>query len=98
MNRQWVVGREGAIYHYLYFNPERKELAALTIYQPRTDKWILATETSAETRRLRPQLDRPARSNRRLHRLQARNGRVRASIRSRSNRRTTSRPNSPSRK
>ena len=49
MNRQWVVGREGAIYHYLYFNPERKELAALTIYQPRTDKWDLATATSAET-------------------------------------------------
>ena len=49
MNRQWVVGREGAIYHYLDFNPERKELAALTIYQPRTDKWDLATATSAET-------------------------------------------------
>jgi LPS export ABC transporter permease LptG/LPS export ABC transporter permease LptF len=49
LNRQWVVGRDGAIYHYLDFNPERRELAALTIYQPRTDKWDLATATSAET-------------------------------------------------
>ena len=48
LNRQWVAGREGAIYHFSYFNPEQKELAALTIYQPRADVWNLATTTSAE--------------------------------------------------
>ena len=49
LNRQWVVGHEGAIYHYAHFNPELRELAGLTIYQPRSDKWTLATATSAET-------------------------------------------------
>ena len=48
LNRQWVVGREGAIYHYSGFNPEERSLAALTIYQPRTDSWNLAGAISAE--------------------------------------------------
>jgi LPS export ABC transporter permease LptG/LPS export ABC transporter permease LptF len=48
LNRQWVVGREGAIYHYTDFNPERQELAGLTIYQPRQNAWTLASLISAE--------------------------------------------------
>ena len=48
LNRQWVVGREGEIYHYSYFNPEGPELNALTIYRSRGDSWNLATATSAE--------------------------------------------------
>ena len=48
LNRQWVIGRDGAIYHYLNYNPELRELAALTVYQPRADRWTLATATSAE--------------------------------------------------
>ena len=47
VNRQWILGREGAIYHYSYFNPEAKELAALRIYQPASDGWRLRTETAA---------------------------------------------------
>ena len=47
VNRQWVLGRDGAIYHYSYFNPEMKELAALRIYQPASDAWRLRTETAA---------------------------------------------------
>ncbi len=47
-NRQWVLGRDGAIYHYSYFNPERQELAALRIYQPSPEGWSLRTETTAE--------------------------------------------------
>jgi LPS export ABC transporter permease LptG len=47
VNRQWVLGRDGAIYHYSYFNPEQKELAALRIYQPASDAWRLRTETAA---------------------------------------------------
>ena len=27
LNRQWVIGRDGAFYHYSYYNPERQELA-----------------------------------------------------------------------
>ena len=30
-NRRWVLGRDGAIYHYGYFDPDRRELTALTI-------------------------------------------------------------------
>jgi len=48
MNRQWVVGRSGAIYHYSYFDPERKELARLAIYQPREDFLQLMSVTTAE--------------------------------------------------
>jgi LPS export ABC transporter permease LptG len=51
LNRQWVVGRQGAIYHYAYFDPEARELARLTIYEPGTDPWSLARMTSAETAR-----------------------------------------------
>jgi LPS export ABC transporter permease LptG len=47
LNRQWVLGRDGAIYHYSYFNPEAKELATLRIYQPASDAWRLRTETAA---------------------------------------------------
>jgi LPS export ABC transporter permease LptG/LPS export ABC transporter permease LptF len=47
LNRQWVLGRDGSIYHYSYFNPEAKELAALRIYQPAPDAWRLRTETIA---------------------------------------------------
>jgi LPS export ABC transporter permease LptG len=47
VNRQWILGREGAIYHYSYFNPEAKELAVLRIYQPASDGWRLRTETAA---------------------------------------------------
>ena len=48
LTRQWVVGRDGDIYYYSHFDPERKELNALTIFKPRAEKWDLATATSAE--------------------------------------------------
>jgi LPS export ABC transporter permease LptG len=48
MSRQWVLGRDGAIYHFSYFNPERQELAALRIYQPSTEGWSLRTQTTSE--------------------------------------------------
>ncbi len=35
MNRRWVVSRDGDIYHFRLFDPERDELSALTIYTPR---------------------------------------------------------------
>ncbi len=47
LNRQWVVGRDGAIYHYSYFDPERRELARLTIYQPGGNAWSLASMATA---------------------------------------------------
>jgi LPS export ABC transporter permease LptG/LPS export ABC transporter permease LptF len=47
LNRRWVLGRDGAIYHYSYFNPELNELATLRIYQPAPDTWRLRTVTEA---------------------------------------------------
>ena len=41
LNRRWVLGRDGAIYHYSYFNPELNELATLRIYQAAPDAWRL---------------------------------------------------------
>ena len=48
LNRRWVVSREGAIYHFRLFDPERDELSGLTIYTPRTDGWRLAAMTYAD--------------------------------------------------
>ena len=47
LNRRWVVSRDGDIYHFKLFDPERDELSGLTIYTPRTDSWRLATMTYA---------------------------------------------------
>ena len=44
LNRRWVVGRDGAIYHYGYFDPERRDLVGLNIYRPRADRWTLASQ------------------------------------------------------
>lgn len=48
MNRQWVVGRDGSVYHYSYYNPERDEMSALVIYRPDDKAWTLSTATFAE--------------------------------------------------
>jgi LPS export ABC transporter permease LptG/LPS export ABC transporter permease LptF len=47
-NRRWVAGRSGDIYHYRLFDPDRRELAGLTIYHPRSDAWTLDAMTYAE--------------------------------------------------
>ena len=48
LNRQWMAGRDGAIYHFNYYNPQTPELGKLRIYQPGTREWKLATQTTAE--------------------------------------------------
>ena len=53
VNRRWVVSRDGDIYHFRLFDPERDELAGLTVYTPRKDAWTLATATYAERARYR---------------------------------------------
>jgi LPS export ABC transporter permease LptG len=47
LNRRWVIGRTGDIYHYGYFDPEKDELSALRIYRPAADAWKLHSETFA---------------------------------------------------
>jgi LPS export ABC transporter permease LptG len=45
LNRRWVLGRDGSIYHYGMFDPERLELRGLTIYTPKDDDWELERQT-----------------------------------------------------
>ncbi len=47
LSRNWVVGRDGAIYHYTYFDPQKKALQALTIYRPAKDSWQLESQVVA---------------------------------------------------
>jgi LPS export ABC transporter permease LptG/LPS export ABC transporter permease LptF len=41
-NRRWVTGREGDIYHYSIFDPERRHLVGLTVYRP-GEGWALSS-------------------------------------------------------
>ncbi len=33
INRQWIVGKTGSIYHYVYFDPRRDQLNGLSVYE-----------------------------------------------------------------
>ena len=48
LTRRWLIARDGAIYHYSYFDPARLALDNLTIYRPATDAWQLASQTFAQ--------------------------------------------------
>lgn len=39
MNRRWVVGEGGAIYHYEFFEPRRRELWNLSVYSVEPKAW-----------------------------------------------------------
>ena len=41
LNRRWIVGRDGSIYHYGYFDPQNLVLTNLAIYTPAPDSWRL---------------------------------------------------------
>ena len=45
LNRQWIVGGNGAIYHYLYFEPERDEIGNLSVYEFGGQPWGLTGRT-----------------------------------------------------
>ncbi|HET7698475.1 MAG TPA: LptF/LptG family permease [Vicinamibacterales bacterium] len=47
--RQWVVGRDGAIYHYTYFDPQRRSLQNLEVYRPARDAWRLDSQLFARS-------------------------------------------------
>ncbi len=49
LSRHWVIGRDGSIYHYGYFDPRQRVLTGLTIYRPAPDAWRLAARTYAST-------------------------------------------------
>jgi len=45
LNRRWVIGRDGAIYHYGFYDPVAGELGNLSIYETRKGQWALASHT-----------------------------------------------------
>jgi LPS export ABC transporter permease LptG/LPS export ABC transporter permease LptF len=47
LNRRWLVGKDGGIYHYSYFDPERRALDRLVVYRPVPGAWRLASQSYA---------------------------------------------------
>jgi LPS export ABC transporter permease LptG/LPS export ABC transporter permease LptF len=48
LNRQWVAGRGQRVYHYALFDPNRRELSALSLYTLNDRQWRLARHTFVE--------------------------------------------------
>ena len=44
LNRQWLVGHDGDIYHYTVFEPQAKAIQNLVIYRPAKDTWQLRSQ------------------------------------------------------
>jgi LPS export ABC transporter permease LptG/LPS export ABC transporter permease LptF len=51
LNRQWITGRDNRIYHYALFDPERRELAALSLYSIDLPRWRLTQQTHVQRAR-----------------------------------------------
>jgi LPS export ABC transporter permease LptG/LPS export ABC transporter permease LptF len=51
--RRWIVARDGSIYHYGLFDPQRRVLTMLDIFRPAPNAWRLATHTFAATAEFR---------------------------------------------
>jgi LPS export ABC transporter permease LptG/LPS export ABC transporter permease LptF len=49
LNRRWVVGRNGVIYHYEHFEPRRKELTRLSTYHFDPKRWSLVRRSYVES-------------------------------------------------
>jgi lipopolysaccharide export LptBFGC system permease protein LptF len=49
LNRKWIVGPSGEIYHYIVYNPQRRELSGLTIYEFDESKQQLTRRTFASS-------------------------------------------------
>ncbi len=54
MNRHWVVGRQGDIYHYGLFDPQKDRFDRLSIYHVDTSAWRLSALTYAATAAVTP--------------------------------------------
>lgn len=48
LNRQWIAGRDRRVYHYALFDPERQELAGLSVYSVDDRSWRLTRHTFVE--------------------------------------------------
>jgi LPS export ABC transporter permease LptG len=48
LNRRWLVGSDGDIYHYVYFDPRRRQLSGLSVYEFSKDMQELRRRVYAE--------------------------------------------------
>jgi LPS export ABC transporter permease LptG/LPS export ABC transporter permease LptF len=48
LNRRWVVGRDGTIYHYAYFDPRGRHFTGLWVYEFDADMRRVTSRTHAE--------------------------------------------------
>lgn len=44
VNRQWIVGRDGRMFHYAYLDPRRREMNHLSVFSFQTSPWRLAEQ------------------------------------------------------
>jgi LPS export ABC transporter permease LptG/LPS export ABC transporter permease LptF len=51
LNRRWLVGRDGAIYHYQFYDVDKMELSGLSVYHVDPASWELRGRTYARTAR-----------------------------------------------
>jgi LPS export ABC transporter permease LptG len=49
LNRRWMIGHDGSIYHYGYFDPRHDVLTSLTVFRLAPGAWSLASQTHAAT-------------------------------------------------
>ena len=49
LNRRWIIGRDGSIYHYAFFDARTDTLTGMTVYRLPPGQWRLASETYATT-------------------------------------------------
>jgi lipopolysaccharide export system permease protein len=44
LSRTWLIGRDGDVYHYTAYDPDRNAIQNLAIYRPAKDGWRLESE------------------------------------------------------
>jgi hypothetical protein len=45
LNRKWIVGNKGEIYHYQYYDPRHRELNSLAVFEFDRDTHALKSRT-----------------------------------------------------
>jgi LPS export ABC transporter permease LptF/LPS export ABC transporter permease LptG len=60
VNRKWLVGREGEIYHYQYFNPRTRELNVLSVFRFDPTTMTLTERIYATQAQFRPSGEKDA--------------------------------------
>jgi LPS export ABC transporter permease LptG/LPS export ABC transporter permease LptF len=48
LTRRWLIARDGAIYHYSYFDPSKLAIDNLAIYRPAKGAWQLDSQSFAQ--------------------------------------------------